>query len=94
MIQVDDVDLKLISILKVKKEGLKWTGITFNSTPAGRMMGLNEREWGQTGVTRIAATLGWTIDAPAATAYAVLPVGVDTINPGKDNSNATSRNLR
>ena len=94
MIQVDDVDLKLISILKVKKEGLKWTGITFTSTPAGRMMGLNEREWGQTGVTRIAATLGWTIDAPAATAYAVLPVGVDTINPRKDNSNATSRNLR
>ena len=69
-------------------------GITFNSTPAGRMMGLNEREWGQTGVTRIAATLGWTIDAPAATAYAVLPVGVDTINPRKENSNATSRNLR
>ena len=57
-------------------------------------MGLNEREWGQTGVTRIAATLGWTIDAPAATAYAVLPVGVDTINPGKDNSNETSRKLR
>lgn len=31
---------------------------TFTSTPAGRMMGLNERECGQTGVTKIAATLG------------------------------------
>ena len=31
---------------------------TFSSTPAGRMMGLNESECGQTGVTKIAATLG------------------------------------
>lgn len=52
-----------------------------SSTPAGRMMGLNERECGQTGVTKIPATLGWTIEAPAATAYAVLPVGVETIRP-------------
>ena len=28
-----------------------------------------------------AGTLGWIMLAPAATAYAVLPVGVDTINP-------------
>ena len=55
---------------------------TFSSTPAGRMMGRNERECGQTGVTKIAATLGWTIEAPAATAYAVLPVGVEMIRPG------------
>ena len=44
--------------LKSKKKKIEMNGITFNSTPAGRMMGLNEREWGQTGVTRIAATLG------------------------------------
>lgn len=44
-------------------------------------MGLKEREWGQMGVTMIAGTLGWIMDAPAATAYAVLPVGVDTIKP-------------
>jgi hypothetical protein len=29
----------------------------------------------------MAGTDGWIIDAPAATAYAVLPVGVETINP-------------
>lgn len=29
----------------------------------------------------MAGTLGWIIDAPAATAYAVLPVGVLTIRP-------------
>jgi len=29
----------------------------------------------------IAGTLGCTIDAPADAAYAVLPVGVDIINP-------------
>lgn len=29
----------------------------------------------------MAGTLGWIIDAPAATAYAVLPVGVETIKP-------------
>ena len=33
------------------------------------------------GVTIIAGTDGWIIDAPAATAYAVLPVGVETISP-------------
>lgn len=31
----------------------------------------------------MAGTLGWIMEAPAATAYAVLPVGVDTINPEK-----------
>lgn len=44
-------------------------------------MGLNERECGQMGVIMIAGTLGWIMEAPAATAYAVLPVGVDTITP-------------
>lgn len=29
----------------------------------------------------MAGTLGWIMEAPAATAYAVLPVGVDTITP-------------
>lgn len=44
-------------------------------------MGLKDREWGQMGVTMMAGTLGWIIEAPAAAAYAVLPVGVDTITP-------------
>lgn len=30
----------------------------------------------------MAGTLGWIMEAPAAAAYAVLPVGVDTITPG------------
>lgn len=55
--------------------------LTLSSTPAGTTIGLKEREWGQIGVTMIAGTLGWIMDAPAATAYAVLPVGVDTIKP-------------
>lgn len=33
------------------------------------------------GVIMMAGTFGWIMDAPAATAYAVLPVGVDTITP-------------
>lgn len=44
-------------------------------------MGLKDNECGQIGVTMIAGTLGWIMDAPAATAYAVLPVGVDTMRP-------------
>ena len=42
---------------------------------------LNDKECGQMGVTMTAGTLGWIMLAPAATAYAVLPVGVDTISP-------------
>lgn len=45
-------------------------------------MGLKESECGQIGVTMMAGTLGWIMEAPAAAAYAVLPVGVDTITPG------------
>lgn len=56
-------------------------GVTLSSTPAGTTMGLKEREWGQMGVSMMAGTEGWIMDAPAATAYAVLPVGVDTIKP-------------
>ena len=71
-------NLKLILIIW-------WTGedwcFTLSSTPAGTTMGLNESEWGQMGVTMIAGTEGWIIEAPAATAYAVDPVGVDTIRP-------------
>lgn len=48
-------------------------------------MGRNERECGQMGVTIMAGTLGWIMEAPAATAYAVDPVGVETINPETDN---------
>jgi hypothetical protein len=55
--------------------------ITLSSTPAGTTMGLKDSECGQIGVTMIAGTLGWIMDAPAATAYAVLPVGVDTMRP-------------
>lgn len=58
--------------------------LTFSSTPAGTTMGRNDSEWGQMGVTMMAGTLGWTMEAPAAAAYAVLPVGVDTITPGRD----------
>lgn len=54
---------------------------TFSSTPAGTTMGRKLSECGQMGVTIIAGTEGWIMDAPAAAAYAVLPVGVDTIRP-------------
>lgn len=56
---------------------------TLSSTPAGTTMGRKESECGQMGVIMIAGTLGWIMEAPAATAYAVLPVGVDTIRPGE-----------
>lgn len=45
-------------------------------------MGRNDSEWGQMGVIMMAGTLGWIMEAPAAAAYAVLPVGVETITPG------------
>ena len=54
---------------------------TLSSTPAGTTIGRNDNEWGQIGVTIMAGTLGWIMDAPAATAYAVDPVGVETIKP-------------
>ena len=54
-----------------------------SSTPAGTTMGLKESECGQMGVTMMAGTLGWIMEAPAAAAYAVLPVGVETITPGR-----------
>ena len=60
--------------------------ITFNSTPAGTTIGLNDKECGHIGVTMMAGTLGWIMDAPAATAYAVLPVGVEIIKPAKTTS--------
>ncbi len=47
------------------------------------MMGLKDRECGQIGVMVMAGTFGCTMDAPAAAAYAVLPVGVATIKPTK-----------
>jgi hypothetical protein len=51
-------------------------------------MGLKDSEWGQIGVTMIAGTLGWIMDAPAATAYAVLPVGVETMRPSNETHDA------
>ena len=56
-------------------------GLTFSSTPAGTTMDLKEREWGQMGVMSIHGTLGWTMLAPAASEYAVLPVGVAMMIP-------------
>lgn len=47
---------------------IKKNSTTFSSTPAGTTIGLNESECGQIGVTIIAGTLGWIMDAPAATA--------------------------
>lgn len=61
--------------------GERWT-LTFSSTPAGTTIGRNDSEWGQMGVIMMAGTLGWIMEAPAAAAYAVLPVGVETITPG------------
>lgn len=52
-----------------------------SSTPAGTTIGLKDNEWGQIGVIIIAGTFGWIIEAPAAAAYAVLPVGVETMTP-------------
>lgn len=60
-------------------------GLTLSSTPAGTTMGRKDSEWGQIGVIMMAGTLGWIIEAPAAAAYAVLPVGVDTITPKSGN---------
>ena len=45
------------------------------------MTGRKDSECGQMGVKRMAGTLGCTIDPPAATLYAVLPVGVASITP-------------
>lgn len=45
----------------------------FSSTPAGTTIGRKLNEWGQIGVTMIAGTDGWIIEAPAANAYAVDP---------------------
>jgi hypothetical protein len=42
---------------------------------------LNDSECGQMGVNRMAGTLGWTMEPPAATEYAVLPVGVASMTP-------------
>jgi len=57
------------------------THLTLSSTPAGTTMGRNESECGQMGVIIMAGTDGWIMEAPAATAYAVLPVGVEMIKP-------------
>ena len=56
--------------------------LTVSSTPEGTTIERKEREWGQIGVTIIQGTLGWTILAPAAREYAVLPVGVAIMIPG------------
>lgn len=65
----------------LNRRGERWT-LTFSSTPAGTTIGRNDSEWGQMGVIMMAGTLGWIMEAPAAAAYAVLPVGVETITPG------------
>ena len=55
--------------------------LTLSSTPAGTTIGLKDSVCGQIGVTNIAGTLGCNMAAPAAAAYAVLPVGVEMIRP-------------
>lgn len=55
--------------------------LTDISTPAGTTIDLNDRLWGHIGDMSIQGTLGWTIEAPAANEYAVLPVGVAIIIP-------------
>lgn len=55
--------------------------LALSSTPAGTTMGRNESECGHMGDMSMAGVLGWIIDAPAAAAYAVLPVGVDMMRP-------------
>lgn len=42
--------------------------LTLSSTPAGTTIGRKLSECGQIGVTIMAGTLGWIIEAPAATA--------------------------
>ena len=54
---------------------------TLSSTPAGTTIGRKESVCGQIGVTSIAGTLGCIMAAPAAAAYAVLPVGVEMMRP-------------
>lgn len=76
---MDEVSLFILFNFSTAVYG--FSALTMSSTPAGTTMGLKDREWGQMGVTMIAGTLGWIMEAPAAAAYAVLPVGVDTITP-------------
>ena len=52
-----------------------------NEKDALRAPRLKESECGQMGVKRMAGTLGCTMEPPAATEYAVLPVGVASITP-------------
>ena len=47
---------------------------------SGSIRGLNDNECGATGVSKIAGTLHYTIEPPAAKLYAVDPVGVDIIS--------------
>ena len=61
-------NLKILKMQLTKKTKLLIQELTFNSTPAGTTIGLNDKEWGQMGVTIIAGTDGCIIEAPAATA--------------------------
>ena len=47
----------------------------------GKIMGLNESEWGQIGVKAITSVLGWIMLPPHERLYAVEPVGVDISKP-------------
>mmetsp|Transcript_31631 Transcript_31631/g.79449 ORF Transcript_31631/g.79449 Transcript_31631/m.79449 type:complete len:299 (+) Transcript_31631:422-1318(+) len=51
------------------------------STLSGSTTGRKDRVCGQMGVMRMAGTLGWTMDPPALTEYAVDPVAVASITP-------------
>mmetsp|Transcript_14948 Transcript_14948/g.49003 ORF Transcript_14948/g.49003 Transcript_14948/m.49003 type:complete len:231 (+) Transcript_14948:1477-2169(+) len=56
----------------------QWSSTTLES---GRMTGRNERVCGQMGVRSSAESEGWTMEPPAATEYAVDPVGVAMSTP-------------
>ncbi len=55
--------------------------LTLMTELKGRMMGRNERECTHMGVIMMQGMLGWTREAPAERACAVLPDGVDTNTP-------------
>ncbi|WAR15218.1 NU98B-like protein [Mya arenaria] len=67
--------------------------LTFNSTPAGTTMGLNDREWGHIGVTMMAGTLGWIIETSTISPSTPPLLGVGTYR-GDHDGQYTSVNYR
>mmetsp|Transcript_15090 Transcript_15090/g.37077 ORF Transcript_15090/g.37077 Transcript_15090/m.37077 type:complete len:267 (-) Transcript_15090:752-1552(-) len=71
-----------------------------STTLSGSTRGRKDSVWGQIGTKSSPETPGWTMDPPAASEYAVLPVGVDTMTPSARTlviglpSMLTSRSMR